>query len=249
LSEDTAITLVDFAACDLRHAGLFACVPQGEWHDDMVPVARFLEMDSAAAADKLPCTLLIDENNELHKAVVDHRLIDAARRCRDLWRGLQELAGINNSHVATALTEAEQAWQQEKQLLLARPLDQVQPAGATPALQGAASPAPADAAQSPAEGSVAEAPVDASPQTQSDDPWIETIRCTTCNECTEINNKMFAYDDDMRAYIADPDAGSYRELVEAAETCQVAIIHPGKPRHQDEPNLEELIGRAQPFNA
>ena len=248
LSEDTAITLVDFAACDLRHAGLFACVPQGEWHDDMVPVARFLEMDSETAADKLPCTLLIDENNELHRAVVDHRLIDAARRCRDLWRGLQELGGINNSHVATALTEAEQAWQQEKQQLLARPLDQGQPADATPELQGAANPALADAAQSAAEASIVEAPIDATPKTPSEDPWIETIRCTTCNECTEINNKMFVYDADMRAYIADPDAGTYRELVEAAETCQVAIIHPGKPRHQDEPNLDELIRRAQPFN-
>jgi hypothetical protein len=51
----------------------------------------------------------------------------------------------------------------------------------------------------------------------------------------------------MRAYIADPDAGTFRELVEAAETCQVAIIHPGKPRNPDEAGLEELIKRAEPF--
>jgi ferredoxin len=81
----------------------------------------------------------------------------------------------------------------------------------------------------------------------SDEPYIEIGRCTTCNECTEINNRMFAYDDNMQAYIADPDAGSFRQLVEAAETCQVSIIHPGKPRNPDEPNLEELIERAAPF--
>jgi hypothetical protein len=41
--------------------------------------------------------------------------------------------------------------------------------------------------------------------------------------------------------------GTYRQLIEAAETCQVGIIHPGKPRNSDEPNLEELIERAASF--
>ena len=77
---------------------------------------------------------------------------------------------------------------------------------------------------------------------------IETSRCTTCNECTQINNRLFKYNDDMQAYIADPDAGTFREIVEAAESCQVSIIHPGQPRNPDEPNLEDLIARAEPFN-
>lgn len=81
----------------------------------------------------------------------------------------------------------------------------------------------------------------------SDDPWIETARCTTCNECTGINNRMFAYNENKQAYIKDPDAGTYRELVLAAESCQLAIIHPGKPRNPNEPGLEEWITRAEPF--
>ena len=56
---------------------------------------------------------------------------------------------------------------------------------------------------------------------------------------------MFAYDDNKQAYIADPDAGTYRDMVEAAESCQVAIIHPGKPKNADEPGLEDLIARAE----
>jgi hypothetical protein len=36
-------------------------------------------------------------------------------------------------------------------------------------------------------------------------------------------------------------------MVEAAESCQVSIIHPGKPRDQTEPNLEDLIARAELF--
>ena len=62
-----------------------------------------------------------------------------------------------------------------------------------------------------------------------------------------INNKMFVYDANKQAYIADLAAGTYRQLVEAAEECQVSIIHPGKPRDPNEPGLEELMARAEPF--
>jgi hypothetical protein len=58
---------------------------------------------------------------------------------------------------------------------------------------------------------------------------------------------MFAYNTDKQAYIADVNAGTYAQLVEAAENCQVSIIHPGKPRNASEPGLEELIKRAEPF--
>ena len=34
---------------------------------------------------------------------------------------------------------------------------------------------------------------------------------------------------------------------EAAESCQVSIIHPGKPRNPNEPGLDELLKRAEPF--
>ncbi len=80
-----------------------------------------------------------------------------------------------------------------------------------------------------------------------DDPFIETPRCTSCGECITINNRLFAYNDNKQAYIADPDAGSYRELVLAAEKCPVHIIHPGKPRNPDEPGLDELVKRAEPY--
>jgi len=81
----------------------------------------------------------------------------------------------------------------------------------------------------------------------SNEAWIETSRCPSCNECQLINDRMFAYNDNKQAYIKDINAGTYRQLVEAAESCQVAIIHPGQPRNPDEPGLAELIERAKPF--
>ena len=99
----------------------------------------------------------------------------------------------------------------------------------------------------PAEARPAAAELPASEAHGSDDPYIETPRCTTCNECTTLNGRLFAYNENRQAYIADQSAGTYRELVEAAEGCQVAIIHPGRPRDPNEPGLDELIARAEPF--
>ena len=62
-----------------------------------------------------------------------------------------------------------------------------------------------------------------------DDAWIETARCPSCNEFQLINDRMSKYNDNKQAYIGDIDAGTFRQLVEAAEACQVSIIHPGKP--------------------
>ncbi len=79
------------------------------------------------------------------------------------------------------------------------------------------------------------------------EPYIETARCTTCNECIHINNRMFAYDENKQAYIADASAGTFKELVQAAERCTARIIHPGDPLNPEEPDLEKWIERAQAF--
>ncbi len=80
------------------------------------------------------------------------------------------------------------------------------------------------------------------------EPYIETARCTTCNECTNLNKKMFAYNDKKQAYIKDPKAGTFRELVTAAERCPVKIIHPGTPLNPKEKDLAKWVKRAEPFN-
>ena len=90
-------------------------------------------------------------------------------------------------------------------------------------------------------------PVEAAAEQSSDEAYIETPRCASCNECIQINDKMFQYDGNKQAFIANINAGTYAQLVEAAENCQVAIIHPGKPRDPNEPGLEELLVRAEPF--
>jgi pyruvate-ferredoxin/flavodoxin oxidoreductase len=79
------------------------------------------------------------------------------------------------------------------------------------------------------------------------DPYIESERCTTCNECTNVNKKMFAYNADKQAYIKDPTAGTFAQLVQAAEKCPVGAIHPGTPLNPKEKDLEKWLARAQAF--
>jgi len=141
---------------------------------------------------------------------------------------------IVDAKLMHAVRRCREAWHALRELGLARPPPETAPVDEPP------TEAIDESAPAPAEETVADERV-------PDEPWIETPRCSTCNECTAINDRMFAYNDNKQAYIKDPDAGTFRELVEAAETCQVAVIHPGKPRNPNEPDLEELVERAQAF--
>ncbi len=80
------------------------------------------------------------------------------------------------------------------------------------------------------------------------EPYIDSVRCTTCDECTKLNKKLFAYNDKKQAYIKDPKAGTFRQLVTAAERCPVRIIHPGTPLNPKEKDLAKWVKRAEPFN-
>src|SRR5210317_2378049 len=89
---------------------------------------------------------------------------------------------------------------------------------------------------------------DAEEELSFDEPWLDTAMCTTCDDCMGVNKMMFAYNGDKQAFIKDPKAGPYADLVAAAEICPAKCIHPGKPLDPNEPGLEELMARAAPFN-
>jgi hypothetical protein len=240
-TEQVAFTIVDFAACDGRYARHFACVPRMFWNANMIPVDEWLARDPKGIGERVPYVLAVDTNDVLQRLVVDAKLMQAARRCREMWHRLQELGGIHNSHAERLLAREKAAWEAQKQ----REIDSLR------AEAGAAVKAPPEGAPTPSAATPAAAAVGAeAPQEKrsSDEPWIETARCPSCNECQNINDRMFAYNENKQAYIKDPDAGTYRQLVEAAEACQVAIIHPGKPRNPNEPGLDELMKRAEAFN-
>lgn len=110
--------------------------------------------------------------------------------------------------------------------------------------------APAET-ESPIEEEVAEADPaaeEAEEELSFDEPWLDTAMCTTCDDCMGINKMMFVYNGDKQAIIKDVKAGPFAHLVAAAEICPAKCIHPGKPLDPGEPDLDDLIARAAPFN-
>lgn len=235
VSEETAFTFVDFVACDPRHSGHFAPVPRASWGDAMLSAHAWLDDPPVDSARGVPYVLAVDEADLLCRVVVDERLMRAAVRCRDAWRRLQELGGIHDSRTERRLAKEREAWEAEHRRETAvASVAQIAPAAADAAV--------------PAQPAIPAAPAEAAePARNPDEAYIETVRCSTCNECTQLNPRMFAYNENKQAYIKDVKAGTYAQLVEAAESCQVSVIHPGKPWNPAEPGLAELIERAKPF--
>lgn len=240
-SENVVFTFADFVACDPRYAGHFAPVPRKSWGEHMVPVSECPAGVMLRGDPRVPYVLLVDHNGTLHRAIVDDRLVRETERCRATWRLLQEQGGIRNSHAERLLAREKEAWEAQHARELQERMKQPPSAEQAPA----AGPGPAPLQAAPATPAVTPEPAAAGPS--GDEPYIETPRCTSCDECTQINSVVFAYDANKQAYIANRDAATYRELVEAAESCQVSIIHPGKPRNPNEPGLDELLKRAEPF--
>jgi ferredoxin len=115
----------------------------------------------------------------------------------------------------------------------------------------AASPAPAAPTEQiePVEPIAAEAPaVEEEEEALVEEPWIDTPLCTSCNDCLKVNPIMFVYNETNQALIGDLSAGTFAQMVEAAELCPSKCIHPGQPWNADEPNLDELKQRAAKFN-
>ena len=112
----------------------------------------------------------------------------------------------------------------------------------------AAAAAPAASASPSATAVLVEGVVEEEDEALAMEPYIETARCTTCNECTNLNGRMFAYNAEKQAYVKDAKAGTFAQLVQAAERCPAGIIHPGTPLNPKEKDLEKWVKRGEKFN-
>jgi ferredoxin len=172
----------------------------------------------------------------LDEAAEERKSLEAAHQ-DEVARVREETAG----EVLGRLTE----------VLMGLDLTQAQIATPRPAAAPSESPtaaeAPADAAETAAEPAPAAADEE-DEEVSFDEPWIDTVLCTSCNDCMKFNPLVFVYNENKQAMIGDAKAGTYEQLVMAAEKCPARCIHPGKPLNPDEPNLDELIERAKPFN-
>jgi ferredoxin len=276
-SREIAFTPADFLFCVDRGAGDFWTVPAEWWHESMTPVHEYLEMPAEKAAGRIPYVSIVDADGHVGRTVVTRAVIDFSQQCRSFWRGMQEWGGIHNSFAARLLAREQERLTREKdreveaiernyQVQLDQNVGELTKAiiqriaaqligteGATlPSRIAPPSAPPRPAAAATPVAVPAEKAQAAEPEEEDaasfDDPYIDTPLCTSCNECTRINGRMFAYNANKQAEIRDATAGAFSDLVRAAELCPVRIIHPGKPKNPSEAGLEELIKRAAPFN-
>jgi ferredoxin len=246
--EEMPFTVADFVLCDKRYAAHFARVPRERWNSAMIPADEWLARDPKSIGDAIPFVLAVDPEDKLQRVIVDTRLMQTVARSRTFWHRLQEQGGIHNSHADILLAREKAKWEAAKAKELDEAKASISASAAAPATAGGPGTAAATGA-APAGATAAAAPAaePAAPERDPDVAWIDTARCPSCNECQNINDKMFKYNENKQAYIADVRAGTYRQMIEAAESCQVAIIHPGKPWNPNEPGLDELLQRAEAF--
>jgi ferredoxin len=112
----------------------------------------------------------------------------------------------------------------------------------------ATSSAPAVAVATAPAAAAAPAPAEDEDELMGNEPYIDTLRCTSCDDCLKINPKVFVYNDEQQAFIGDAKAGTFKQLVMAAEACPAECIHPGDPLNPKEKGLDKLIKRSEPFN-
>lgn len=266
-------TFADFAVTEKEFQDQFSPLPAAVAESAAVPLVDYLDMTTAARLGKTPFIFHQDQEKHLVKLVPSQAMIAQTADKLHLWHTLQELGGIKNPFLQAAeqrlkeqlTAEREKSLSEQKSQLEAqlrtRESEAVAAAMRNLALRligmSTAAPAmtaPAPAAQSPAEavpGVPTTEPAPPAPAAEpapvSELPWIEAKLCTTCDECTTINKKIFAYNGDKKAYILNPKGGPYRDIVRSAEKCSSGAIHPGMPHDPNEKDLDKLIKRAERF--
>ena len=277
-TRDEAFTFAHAAAVDPAYGSHFRVIPPEAWADDQVEVAEYLARPPAEQRRQVPYLWVVTETGELARAVLTRELAFACRDRMRAWRILQELAGLHNEYARRAAEQAtEQAradaerQRLEAEATHAEQVEQVRSGAAGEAMDrlvavlmdldsvpGAAvrmpsvAPPTPEAATAPSPEAAAEPAPVVEEEDEEDvsftDPYINSVLCTTCDECTNLNPRMFVYNVDRQAVIADVTAGTFEQLVKAAEKCPARCIHPGAPRAGDATVTDELVARAKPFN-
>ncbi len=277
-SLNLAFSFADYALLEPVYHGHFQPISVECPEDDLITVDVWTTLGGDELARKVPYVWAVDAEQRLHRLAISRRLALACRDRLGFWHTLQEMAGINNEYARRAAEKARRETREEAQQQLAAreaelvdEIERVRQEEAQEALgrlaaslvdsdlalaqlsapraerARPAAPTPPSAEAPPAEVAT-EAAEEEEDELVFDEPYIDTPLCTSCNECTALNGLLFLYNANKQAYIGDVSAGTFAQLVVAAEKCPARCIHPGKPQNPDEPGLDDLVARAARFN-
>ena len=267
-SMELPLTFADFALTEARFRKQFKQVPPEAWTDDMLPLAEYIRLESGERAGAIPFIWAVNAKNRLVHVIPAEPLVHATEERRDFWLTLREISGERN---VVDIQQVEEAARRQTVKEIASGLKKVVANGGgtytaarfleetSSAVALVAESSEAAQAEAAPTAQVAQAP--AAPETKapaaggngSDSgegyltPWIDSDKCTACDECMDLNGKIFAYNDKKLAYVKDPGGGPYKDIVRAAEKCTAKVIHPGYPADRSAKGIAKLIKRAEKF--
>ncbi len=242
---EVPLTFADWALTEGRFRKQFKKAPPETWNEDMIPLADFLDLDADEREGRFPYIWAVDGKNRLIRVLCSQEMVLACSERRQFWHQLKGLAGELDKVDVDAVVEAARV---EMANRLSSTLLSLAASGNAAALSGAIS-SNGNGGNGAGTAVASNSGSDTSQPSGDFEPvWIETPECTACDECTGINPKMFAYNDEKKAVVIDPTAGTFEDVVKAAEKCTAGCIHPGTPWNRNEKNIDKLIKRAEKFN-
>jgi pyruvate-ferredoxin/flavodoxin oxidoreductase len=239
-SMELPMTFADFALTEGRFRKHFRKIPRDKWNDNMILLADFIELSNEDREGKFPYIWAVDRQDKLNRVLIAKPIVEATEERKNFWILLRDLAGWAPEE--TEDVDIESKVRNEVVSKIAQGLMK---------LASGASGEVSDFVMSAAKESPSEEQPATVESAESGDymaPWIETEDCTSCDECTKLNSKIFAYNNDKKAYIKDPFGGPYEDLVKAAEKCTAQVIHPGLPKDRNAKDIDKWIARGEKFN-
>ena len=234
---EVAMTFADFALTEARFRKHFRNAPRDTWNENMVVLEEFLELDEAEREGKFPYIWAVDRKQHLTRVLVSKTMVLSCEERRDFWIMLKAIAGVKADKTAP-VEDMESKVRAEVVGRIAKGLMKLAGENGAGIMDFAL------------EDSKTESAASAEPAAKGDymAPWLETDFCTSCDECIKLNPKIFVYNNDKKAYIKDPNAGPYSDIVKAAEKCTAGVIHPGLPADKNGADMEKWIKRGEKFN-
>ncbi len=227
------LTFADFAMTEGRFRKHFRIMSPDTWHDNMMPLADYLELSDAEREEKTPFIWSLDKKQQLSRLLVSESIVKSSEDRRDFWTMLKALAGITD-HPESPQDLETKIRNEMVNKIASGLMGLVGGEDTNPSINITATVPESDT------GTASESDYLA--------PWLDTDDCTACGDCIELNPRMFAYNENEKAYILDANAGPYQDLVKAAERCTAQVIHPGLPTRKTEKGIEQWIKRAEKFN-
>ncbi len=245
-SMEVPMTFADFAATEIRFRKHFRVAPAEAWNDRMLPLDEFLDLPEDEREGRVPYVWSVNRDNQLMRLLVARPIVESCEDRRHFWNMLRAMARVGEKTVDRAEIEADVRRDMTSRIasgIMQWISGEVGGAvsgiatgsapefGSTSALSKPSpdgNPAPADAGYMP--------------------PWIDTPQCTACGECVQLNPRIFRYNEQQKAVIANPQGGPYKDLVRAAERCTAQIIHPGLPKDRSDKDIDKWIARAEKYN-